>query len=97
MFKNRENSYTTNINQLYFTQRANGDDKETIFNIICTDTVGGKESEDETEEVDSEDEVADVMDSSIFDNLTWEVECTAQVWKLLRDKRVQQSMKQVKS
>ena len=24
LFKNRENSYTTKINQLYFTQRANG-------------------------------------------------------------------------
>ena len=30
LFKNRENSYTTNINQLYFTQRANDVGMENI-------------------------------------------------------------------
>lgn len=38
-----------------------------------------------------ETEDADLL---IFDNLEWEVECTSEVWKAMRDKRVPQALKQ---
>ena len=46
---------------------------------------------------DDDDDVNDLhdnddIDPSVFDNL-WEVECTADVWKLLNDKRVLESVK----
>ena len=34
------------------------------------------------------------LDLLTFDNLEWEVECTAEVWKTLRDPRITQEMKQ---
>ncbi|XP_071941655.1 TPR and ankyrin repeat-containing protein 1-like [Antedon mediterranea] len=34
------------------------------------------------------------IDSAVFDNLTWEVECTAKVWKFLRDRHVLNKIKQ---
>ncbi|XP_041361943.1 TPR and ankyrin repeat-containing protein 1-like [Gigantopelta aegis] len=34
------------------------------------------------------------IDPSVFDNLEWEVECTADVWKTLKDKKVMPKMKQ---
>ena len=34
------------------------------------------------------------LDLLTFDNLEWEVECTAEVWKTLRDQRITQEMKQ---
>nr|XP_034304939.1 uncharacterized protein LOC105330431 [Crassostrea gigas]XP_034304942.1 uncharacterized protein LOC105330431 [Crassostrea gigas]XP_034304948.1 uncharacterized protein LOC105330431 [Crassostrea gigas]XP_034304950.1 uncharacterized protein LOC105330431 [Crassostrea gigas] len=34
------------------------------------------------------------MDQQVFDNLKWEVECTADVWKTLRDKKVPPELKQ---
>ncbi len=51
--------------------------------------------EDEEEEEEAEEIAIDVEDTSIFDNLTWEVECTAKAWKILRDRHVQHKLKQV--
>ncbi|XP_041361942.1 TPR and ankyrin repeat-containing protein 1-like [Gigantopelta aegis] len=34
------------------------------------------------------------IDPSVFDNLEWEVECTADVWKTLKDRKVMPNMKQ---
>ena len=34
------------------------------------------------------------LDLLTFDNLEWEVECTAEVWRTLRDQRVTFDMKQ---
>ncbi|XP_033629676.1 TPR and ankyrin repeat-containing protein 1-like isoform X2 [Asterias rubens] len=58
------------------------------------------EVDDESWEVlDNEDEDEDedeeiIINASIFDDLTWEVECTAKVWKFLRDKQVLHSLKE---
>ncbi|XP_071113489.1 TPR and ankyrin repeat-containing protein 1-like isoform X1 [Haliotis cracherodii] len=49
-----------------------------------------EEDLDEDEEVEEESEV----NLSTFDNLAWEVECTADVWKCLRDKHVLPELKQ---
>ncbi|XP_067665651.1 TPR and ankyrin repeat-containing protein 1-like [Haliotis asinina] len=49
-----------------------------------------EEDLDEDEEMDEESEV----NVSTFDNLAWEVECTADVWKCLRDKHVLPELKQ---
>ncbi|XP_070564881.1 TPR and ankyrin repeat-containing protein 1-like isoform X1 [Ptychodera flava] len=38
-------------------------------------------------------EEMDELDPSLFDDLVWEVECTSAVWKILRDKRLEQGMK----
>uniref|UniRef100_K1PIT9 Lupus brain antigen 1-like protein n=1 Tax=Magallana gigas TaxID=29159 RepID=K1PIT9_MAGGI len=46
----------------------------------------GEEQEVENEEFE--------IDPQVFDNLEWEVECTADVWKTLRDKKVLPELKQ---
>jgi hypothetical protein len=33
------------------------------------------------------------FDPQVFENLEWEIECTADVWKALRDKHVGKIMK----
>nr|KAG5695001.1 hypothetical protein BaRGS_024184 [Batillaria attramentaria] len=53
--------------------------------------VAVEEDEDEEEE---EFEEGEDLDLGAFDNLEWEVECTAEVWKTLRDKRVPFELKQ---
>ncbi|XP_052214395.1 TPR and ankyrin repeat-containing protein 1-like isoform X2 [Dreissena polymorpha] len=42
---------------------------------------------------DADDDEFFVVDAQVFDNLEWEVECTAEVWKTLRDKRVPPDLK----
>ncbi|XP_052214816.1 TPR and ankyrin repeat-containing protein 1-like isoform X2 [Dreissena polymorpha] len=42
---------------------------------------------------DADDEETFVVDAEVFDNLEWEVECTTEVWKTLRDKRVLPELK----
>ena len=55
------------------------------------------DADDDEEMMEEEGEtIADVEDVTIFDNLTWEVECTAKVWKILRDRHVQHRLKQVR-
>ena len=46
-----------------------------------------------TEGDDPEEDVQVEIDSGIFDSLEWEVECTADVWKILRDKRTTDDVK----
>ncbi|XP_045164107.2 TPR and ankyrin repeat-containing protein 1-like [Mercenaria mercenaria] len=44
---------------------------------------------EESGDEDTDDEEEDFeIDVQVFDNLEWEVECTAEVWKTLRDKHV---------
>ena len=44
------------------------------------------------DDIDDDDDDNDI-DPSIFDDLVWEVECTANVWKLLKDKQVPEFLK----
>ena len=52
-------------------------------------------SDDDDDDDDVNDDVDDNddIDPSVFDDLVWEVECTADVWKLLKDKRVLEFVK----
>ncbi|XP_072045621.1 TPR and ankyrin repeat-containing protein 1-like isoform X2 [Amphiura filiformis] len=61
-----------------------------------TKTDNEADDDDDEEELEEEEEeaIADVEDPSIFDNLTWEVECTAKAWKILKDRHVQHKLKQ---
>ncbi|XP_061181485.1 TPR and ankyrin repeat-containing protein 1-like [Saccostrea echinata] len=63
---------------------------------MVTEDLDMQEDEDpqeagEDQEVEEEDLE---IDPQVFDNLEWEVECTADVWRTLRDKKVQPEMKQ---
>ncbi|KAK7091654.1 hypothetical protein V1264_009311 [Littorina saxatilis] len=55
-----------------------------------------EEVEEEEEEEDQEVKSEEVEDPDLltFDNLEWEVECTAEVWKTLRDHRMTYELKQ---
>ncbi|XP_038048886.1 TPR and ankyrin repeat-containing protein 1-like [Patiria miniata] len=53
------------------------------------------EEDEEVDDDDDDDEVMGAIDATIFDDLTWEVECTAKVWKFLRDKLVLHSLKEM--
>ncbi|XP_038048876.1 TPR and ankyrin repeat-containing protein 1-like [Patiria miniata] len=53
-----------------------------------------EEMDEDDEEVDDDDDDDRAIDVKIFDDLTWEVECTAKVWKFLRDKLVLHSLKE---
>ncbi|KAH3807160.1 hypothetical protein DPMN_135493, partial [Dreissena polymorpha] len=49
--------------------------------------------EDKESDDDADNEETFDVDAQVFDNLEWEVECTAEVWKTLRDKRVSLDLK----
>ena len=59
-----------------------------------------EEEDEDDEEVEEEEDLpqqaeeADDLDLLTFDNLEWEVECTAEVWKTLRDQLVTFELKQ---
>ncbi|XP_022098421.1 TPR and ankyrin repeat-containing protein 1-like isoform X2 [Acanthaster planci] len=58
---------------------------------------GGKPDErdkDMGSEEEEEDEEMEAIDATIFDNLAWEVECTAKVWKFLHDRQVPNKLKE---
>ncbi|XP_070564892.1 LOW QUALITY PROTEIN: TPR and ankyrin repeat-containing protein 1-like [Ptychodera flava] len=66
---------------------AEGSDKNEVHEVEEAEDVETKENtEEETDEMDE-------LDPSLFDDLAWEVECTSAVWKILRDKRLEQGMK----
>ena len=44
---------------------------------------------------DKEEQRVDVHDPAIFEDLAWEVECTAKTWKVLRDRHVPHKLKEV--
>ncbi|XP_064596809.1 TPR and ankyrin repeat-containing protein 1-like [Liolophura sinensis] len=46
------------------------------------------------EDVVQQDDASDEINADIFDDLDWEVECTADVWKFLKNKRMPMFMKQ---
>lgn len=48
-------------------------------------------SSDEEDSMEGADDIS--IDAQIFDNLEWEVECTADVWKKLQDSKIQQDLK----
>ncbi len=54
-----------------------------------------QEDDAATEDYDPEEEEDTnvEIESGIFDNLEWEVECTADVWKILRDRRTTDDVK----
>ncbi|XP_033107815.1 TPR and ankyrin repeat-containing protein 1-like [Anneissia japonica] len=69
------------------------EDDEEVENDDTHDKVGAQKK---PESQDLEDlEAADLqeIDSTVFDNLVWEVECTAKVWKFLRDRRVPEKIR----
>ena len=49
--------------------------------------------DDDDDDVNDDVDDNDDIDPSVFDDLVWEVECTADVWKLLKDKRVLEFVK----
>ncbi|KAK3609568.1 hypothetical protein CHS0354_019581 [Potamilus streckersoni] len=54
----------------------------------------GALEEDEESEDEEEEEVEEItIDAQVFDDLAWEVECTADVWKKLRDKHIPPAIK----
>ncbi|XP_022098419.1 TPR and ankyrin repeat-containing protein 1-like [Acanthaster planci] len=52
------------------------------------------EADEEMEDEEDEDEEMEAIDATIFDDLTWEVECTAKVWKFLHDRQVPHKLKE---
>ena len=58
-----------------------------------TDTTAVKTSVDDDADNDDDDDDDTDIDPSIFDDLVWEVECTANVWKLLKNKQVPEFLK----
>ena len=57
---------------------------ETVDNAAMQISDDDDDDDDVNDDVDDNDDI----DPSVFDDLVWEVECTADVWKLLKDKRV---------
>ncbi|XP_077978099.1 TPR and ankyrin repeat-containing protein 1-like [Glandiceps talaboti] len=55
-------------------------------------TVGVEENNDDILEKQHEQGNTE-YDSSLFDDMEWEVECTSAVWKILKDKRLQHKIK----
>ncbi|WAR27596.1 TRNK1-like protein [Mya arenaria] len=69
-------------------QEGKGNDKNVVENVD-TDI-----EEEQLVESDDEEEDQFIIDAQVFDNLEWEVECTAEVWKTLRDRHVTTELKQ---
>ncbi|XP_072047467.1 TPR and ankyrin repeat-containing protein 1-like [Amphiura filiformis] len=82
--KTKSVKHKDNCNNLAEQEQESKDKEENTEKAI--------NDEDELEE--EEEATAGVEDTSIFDNLTWEVRCTANVWKILRDRHVQPKLKQ---
>ncbi|KAL8569952.1 hypothetical protein ACOMHN_056384 [Nucella lapillus] len=57
----------------------------------CEASAQNSDEEEEEGEEKVEDSAEDLL---TFDNLAWEVECTVEVWKTLRDQRLTDDMKQ---
>ena len=78
--------------------------KFTVLSFSVEEIQEDNDLEDDDDDADDDEEMieeegettTDVEDLTIFDNLTWEVECTAKVWKILRDRHVQHRLKQVR-
>ncbi|KAL3888661.1 hypothetical protein ACJMK2_001026 [Sinanodonta woodiana] len=56
---------------------------------------GALEVEEESDDDEEEETEEIIIDSQVFDDLAWEVECTADVWKKLRDKHIPPDIKTI--
>ena len=73
-------------------------DPLTSKNEVCEDkeplpAPGQNVSYDVNDEIDDDMVEEDDLTDDTFDNLTWEVECTAEVWKTLKDKKLPRDKK----
>ena len=53
-----------------------------------------EKKEDSEADDEVEEDIVQEIDANIFDGLAWEVDCTAEVWKVLKDRKVPFEMKQ---
>ncbi|XP_078333030.1 TPR and ankyrin repeat-containing protein 1-like isoform X2 [Crassostrea virginica] len=71
------------------------EDEKTEEPVITQEVDMQEEVEEAQEAEEAQGEVKDFqIDPQVFDNLEWEVECTADVWKTLMDKKVVPELKQ---
>ncbi|KAL4228783.1 TPR and ankyrin repeat-containing protein 1 [Mactra antiquata] len=86
----------TNINLLNPEADNSKEEENDVDELqIIDNEVKGTDDEDINDVDDGDDEDDDdfEIDVQVFDNLEWEVECTAEVWKTLRDKHVLPDLK----